>query len=104
MATKAPPATPELETTNKASIWGALLSRTLPSYHGPLPVGVCDLELPVPHETFGTFRHKHLKSDAVAGLSLDTVLYSIFYPTTDVPTSKKVIWFPKYADSHPHPL
>lgn len=93
-----PAETPEIETVSKVSLMGALLSRTLPAYHGPLPVGVCDLELPVPHETFGTFTHKKLQGDAVAGLSLDTVLYSIFYPTTDAPTTKKVIWFPKYAE------
>lgn len=86
---------PELETVSKMSPFGALLSRTLSNYHGRYAVGVCDLELPVPHETFGNFIHKKMEGDAKAGLSLDTVLYSVFYPTPDEKTMKKAVWFPK---------
>lgn len=89
---------PEVDTVGKHSPFGAMLSRTLPRYRGVFPVGVCDVELPVPHATFGNFTHKGMSDDhGSAGLSLDTVLYSIYYPTTDDTVSKKVIWFPKYV-------
>jgi platelet-activating factor acetylhydrolase len=97
MSNKLAAETPGLEEVSKSSIWGALISRTLPSYHGPLPVGVCDLELPVPPETFGTFLHTSFGKGSPAGLSLDTVFYSIFYPTTDEPTDKKAVYFPKWV-------
>ena len=73
-----------------------MISRTLPKYRGPFPVGVCDVELPVPRQTFGNFRHKSIDAEhGSAGLSLETVLYSIYYPTTGVGCNKKVVWFPK---------
>lgn len=88
---------PTLETVGKHSPFGAMLSRTLPNYQGPYDVGVIDVEIPVEQETFGNFTHKSMNSDAhgTAGLALETVLYSVYYPTTDRSVGKKVIWFPK---------
>lgn len=90
------PRQPEIETARKHSPFGAMISRTLPKYRGPFPVGVCDVELPAPQQTFGNFRHKSIDAEhGPAGLSLETVLYSIYYPTTDDNSNKRVVWFPK---------
>lgn len=91
------PSAPTLETVSKHSPFGAMLSRTLPNYRGEYDVGVCDVEVPVEPETFGNFTHKSIDPDehGSAGLSLETVLYSIYYPTTERSVHKKVIWFPK---------
>ena len=91
MATSEPPL---VEKVSKRSPFGALLTRTLPNYSGPYPVGVCDVELPVPRQTFGTFKHK-LMPESEAGLSMDTVLFTIFYPAGPRRSSKRVVWFPK---------
>ena len=89
------PESPRVEILSKRSPWGAILNRTLPSYGGPLPVGVCDVELPVPRKTFGAFAHKKMP-DAEAGLAMRTVLFSIFYPAQPGwSTTKRVAWFPK---------
>ena len=90
------PSQPVIETAGKHSPFGAMISRTLPKYRGQFPVGVCDVELPVPRETFGTFRHKSIDAEhGSAGISLETVLYSIYYPTTCGDCGKRVVWFPK---------
>lgn len=91
------PTPPQIETVHKKSPFGALLSRTLPAYGGQFPVGVCDVELPVPRQTFGTFRHKKIP-DAQAGLAMDTVLFTVFYPAEDGSSSQQVVWFPKYVE------
>ncbi|KAF8315425.1 hypothetical protein DL93DRAFT_2079195 [Clavulina sp. PMI_390] len=85
-----------LETVHKHSPFGAMLSRTLPSYRGPYDVGVCDVEVAVPPETFGNFTHKSIDptEHGAAGLALETVLYSIYYPTVQCSTKERVIWFP----------
>ncbi|KIM76004.1 hypothetical protein PILCRDRAFT_826858 [Piloderma croceum F 1598] len=89
------PEPPHVEILSKRSPWGAILNRTLPNYSGPLPVGVCDVELPVPRQTFGAFTHKKMP-DAEAGLAMHTVLFSIFYPAQQGwSTTKRVVWFPK---------
>ena len=88
------PEPPLVETVSKCSLFGSLLSRTLPEYSGPFSVGVSDVELPVPRQSFGTFTHRKLP-EREAGLQMDTVLFSLFYPTEDGPSSKHVVWFPK---------
>jgi platelet-activating factor acetylhydrolase len=88
------PEPPLVETVSKRSPFGALLSRTLPNYGGPFPVGVCDVELPVPRRKFGTFTHRQLPGSE-AGLSMDTVLFSIFYPAEPRSSNQRVVWFPK---------
>ena len=90
-----PAESPDVDTISKHSIFGALLSRTLPRYHGPLPVGVRDIEIPVAHQTFGNFMSKILGRGLRGGLSLDTVLYTVFYPTSQTESKDKVVWFPK---------
>ena len=89
------PQPPRVQTVSKRSPWGALLNRTLPNYSGPFPVGVCDVELPVPRQTFGTFIHRKVPG-AEAGLAMDTVLFSVFYPAQpNWTTPKRAVWFPK---------
>lgn len=86
---------PTVKTISKLSPFGALISRTLPQYKGNYPVGVFDIELPVREaRSIGSFRHKELHS-IEPGFQLDTVLFSVFYPTEE-PTvqSTKVVWFP----------
>ena len=88
------PEPPTVHEVPRRSPFGALLSRTLPSYTGPHDVGVCDLEIPVPRQTFGTFTHKRLP-DAKAGIAMDTVMFSLFYPCEHQEKPKPVVWFPK---------
>lgn len=90
-----PPEPPKLHSLSKHSPFGALLSRTLPNYTGKYDVGVCDIEIPVPRQTFGTFKHKNLPNSDVAGIALDTILFSLFYPCERQGKSKGVAWFPK---------
>ncbi|THH19534.1 hypothetical protein EUX98_g8754 [Antrodiella citrinella] len=90
-----PPECPQvIQTVHKRSPFGALLSRTLPNYSGHYPVGVCDVEVPIPKQSFGEFKHKSMP-DAAAGLTIDTVLFTLFYPTETVNTNQRVVWFPR---------
>ncbi|KAG8857646.1 hypothetical protein FRB96_005664 [Tulasnella sp. 330] len=93
---------PEVETVSAApkhSPFGALLSRALPRYTGAYKVGVTDIELPVPRRTFGNFKHKKL-SNAEAGLSMETVFFTLFYPSDpNANASGKVVWFPKLGQT-----
>ncbi|KAJ7731777.1 platelet-activating factor acetylhydrolase [Mycena metata] len=79
--------------SRKRATWGALVSRTLPKYSGPHPVGVCDVELPIPQQTFGTFAHKNLPN-APIGITIDTVLFSLFYPCQFDRKYGRALWFP----------
>lgn len=78
------------------SPFGTLLSRTLPKYTGPFHVGVYDMEIPVNRQTFGSFTHKEMPN-RTAGIALDTVLFSLFYPCEKPEKPKPVAWFPKYV-------
>ncbi|EKM51728.1 uncharacterized protein PHACADRAFT_127563 [Phanerochaete carnosa HHB-10118-sp] len=92
------PEPPKLQDVPKPSSFGALLSRTLPKYTGPFQVGVRDLEVPISRQTFGTFRHKHLPhSDA--GITVDTVLFTLFYPCRTQERPKHVVWFPRLSQT-----
>ncbi|EIW74323.1 hypothetical protein CONPUDRAFT_140472 [Coniophora puteana RWD-64-598 SS2] len=93
-------APPHLCTLSKRNVFGSLFSRTLPKYSGPYPVGVRDVELSIPTETFGDFRHKSMPNVS-AGLSIDTVLFSLFYPAEIDPKTKNknVVWFPRLAQT-----
>ena len=85
---------PRVASVSRRSPLGALLSRTLPSYGGPYRVGVCDIELPVPRKTFGTFTHKTL-SNTEAGLAMETVFFSVFYPAEKTSSTQRALWFPR---------
>lgn len=89
------PEPPKLHSVPRHSPFGALLSRTLPNYTGKYEVGVCDLEIPVSRRTFGTFKYKHMPDSDVAGIAMDTVLCSLFYPCERQEKQKGVAWFPK---------
>ncbi|KAH8919333.1 hypothetical protein BT69DRAFT_1224294 [Atractiella rhizophila] len=83
------------------SSFGALLTRTLPKYTGSYPVGVCDVELPIEPQTFGSFKHISMPS-LHAGLRIDSVLFSVFYPAKIDPSSGAtpgVAWFPKLGQT-----
>ena len=88
------PEPPKVHEVPRRSPFGALLSRTLPRYTGPHEVGVGDIEVPVPRQTFGTFTHKSI-SNAKAGIAMDTVMFSLFYPCEHQEKPKPVVWFPK---------
>lgn len=90
---------PKIKEVPRHSPFGALLSRTLPNYTGPHEVGVCDLEIPVPRQTFGTFTHKNIPKQK-AGIAVDTVLFTLFYPCEPQEKPKPVAWFPKYVSSN----
>ncbi|KAH8102144.1 platelet-activating factor acetylhydrolase, isoform II-domain-containing protein [Cristinia sonorae] len=90
-----PPEEPQvLQTVHKRSPFGALLSRTLPNYSGHYQVGVCDIEVPIPKQSFGNFKHRSMP-DATAGLTIDTVLFTLFYPAEPTQTNQRVVWFPR---------
>lgn len=79
----------------KKSRFGTFISRSLPEYTGPLPVGVCDIELPVPRQTFGSFQHAKMPGQS-ASLVMDSVLFSVFYPcVVGDGGHEKQVWFPK---------
>ncbi|KAJ6456663.1 platelet-activating factor acetylhydrolase [Mycena sanguinolenta] len=82
----------------KRATWDALVSRRLPEYSGPHPVGVCDVELPIPQQTFGTFAHKNLPK-APVGITIETVLFSLFYPCQVDRKYGHVLWFPHLAQT-----
>ncbi|OSD02126.1 alpha/beta-hydrolase [Trametes coccinea BRFM310] len=89
---------PKLQEISKHSPFGALLSRALPKYTGPFAVGVRDLEVPIPRQSFGTFRHKHMPH-VDAGIVVDTVLFTLFYPCEPQDNPKYVAWFPKLSQT-----
>ncbi|CAL1710013.1 unnamed protein product [Somion occarium] len=90
-----PPEVPQvLQTVHRRSPFGALLNRTLPAYSGPYQVGVCDVEVPIPRQCFGHFEHKSMP-DRDAGLTIDTVLFTLFYPAECTDTNQRVVWFPR---------
>ncbi|KAG1729727.1 platelet-activating factor acetylhydrolase [Suillus lakei] len=87
--------TPLVSSYPKRSALGALFSRTLPNYSGQYPVGVHDVELSIPKQSFGNFKHKSMP-DAEAGLTIDTVMFTLFYPATSPhDTSHQAVWFPR---------
>ncbi len=95
-----PPSTSEgpqtIQVVNKRSPFGAILSRTLPSYTGAHAVGVCDIEVPIRKQKFGYFEHKSMPSRGV-GLTVDTVFFTMFYPAVENETNCRVVWFPRYV-------
>ncbi|KZP11135.1 hypothetical protein FIBSPDRAFT_962570 [Athelia psychrophila] len=81
------------------SRFGTFLTRSLPEYTGPLPVGVRDIELPVPRQTFGSFQHAKMPGQG-ASLVMDSVLFSVFYPCVQGDSKhEKQIWFPKFEQT-----
>ncbi|EIN06804.1 hypothetical protein PUNSTDRAFT_54174 [Punctularia strigosozonata HHB-11173 SS5] len=94
LAPEPPQDAPRVHQAPKRSAFGSLLSRTLPQYSGPFPVGVCDVEIPVEPQTFGSFRHKSMP-DAPAGLALETVMFTLFYPAEAPKHPVPAVWFPK---------
>lgn len=83
-----------LQEMNKRSPFGALLNRTLPSYSGFYNVGVRDVEVPIPRQSFGSFKHKSMP-EADGGLTIDTVLFTLFYPSEPTKSNTRVVWFPR---------
>lgn len=78
------------------SKFGTLLSRRLPNYTGRYPVGTLDVEYPLDEpRRVGTFKHRKLHSDAPAGIEVETVLFSIFYPCEVGTDGPGVQWFPR---------
>lgn len=90
------PEVPLIKTKPRKSPFGSLLSRTLPQYSGEYAVGVCDVEVPTARQTFGNFKHKSMP-DAAAGLAMDSVLFTLFYPIEQPKKPNPVVWFPRYV-------
>ncbi|WVW81392.1 hypothetical protein I302_103384 [Kwoniella bestiolae CBS 10118] len=94
------PAAPKVSNPYTHSRFGTLFSRQLPDYTGSYPVGVLDVEFPIEPQTIGSFRHKKLHTAGQAGIEIDTVLFSLFYPCqTEVQGAqsegKGTVWFPR---------
>ncbi|CAN8101330.1 unnamed protein product [Discula destructiva] len=63
--------------------WREQLFHDLPHYTGPFNVGYLEMELPAKNpQTFS-----HIKREHKHALQLDTVLFSIYYPTSDDPAA-----------------
>ncbi|KAK6904816.1 hypothetical protein I203_105634 [Kwoniella mangroviensis CBS 8507] len=92
------PAAPKVSNPYTHSRFGTLFSRQLPNYTGIYPVGVLDVEFPIEPQTIGSFRHKKLHTAGQAGIEIDTVLFSLFYPCDLESGSKETkgtVWFPR---------
>ncbi|KAG6331534.1 hypothetical protein ID866_7554, partial [Astraeus odoratus] len=85
--------TPHIATISKRSPYGALFTRTLPHYGGEYRVGVRDVEIPVPRQSFGNFKHKSILAEA--GITIDTVMFTLFYPTDSEGNDHQIVWFPR---------
>lgn len=72
--------------------WRERIFHSLPYYTGPYNVGYLEVELPA--EKPRTF--SRIKREKKHALQLDTVLFSIYYPTNDDPeTGARVPWLPR---------
>ncbi|KUI57115.1 Platelet-activating factor acetylhydrolase 2, cytoplasmic [Cytospora mali] len=72
--------------------WRENLVHTLPYYTGPYSVGYLEIELPA--ENPRTF--SHIRRDNRHALQLDTVLFSVFYPTNADPKAEhRPPWLPR---------
>ena len=70
-----------------------LLASNLPRYTGPYAVGTIDIEAPCEQRGISPFK---LKGSGDPSLPLDTVLFSLYYPATDLRKSKpRHYWVPK---------
>lgn len=71
-----------------------LLASNLPQYTGPYAVGTIDIESPVEHQrAISGFKRKDTGEPA---FPLDTVLFSLYYPATNLRQSKTLHnWIPK---------
>ncbi|CED82891.1 Phospholipase A2 (platelet-activating factor acetylhydrolase in humans) [Phaffia rhodozyma] len=89
--------TPAFTAVHGHSPWGALLSRSMPTYSGEHKVGVRDAEFMVEKETKGTFARRHVEGqEPKIGFELETVMFTLFYPCKpEKGQSSKVIWFPR---------
>lgn len=65
--------------------WRERIFHSLPSYTGPYSVGYLELELPVDQPSQAYAPRKYKRHDKHA-LQLETVLFSIYYPTTTCTT------------------
>lgn len=76
--------------------WRDRFVHTLPYYTGPYAVGYMEMELPVDDpRTFSRIKRQHKHA-----LRLDTVLFSMYYPSTldpeaDPKTQSRVPWLPR---------
>ncbi|KAK7683715.1 hypothetical protein QCA50_013091 [Cerrena zonata] len=51
-------------------------------------------KVPIEKQSFGHFTHKSMP-DADTGLTIDTVLFTLFYPAESEDTNQRVVWFPR---------
>lgn len=72
--------------------WRERVFHSLPYYTGPYNVGYLEVELPATKpQTFS-----RIKRENKHALQLDTVLFSVYYPTVDNPeTGARVPWLPR---------
>ncbi|KAK0731148.1 platelet-activating factor acetylhydrolase, isoform II-domain-containing protein [Lasiosphaeris hirsuta] len=70
------------------------LLHSLPAYTGPYDVGFLEIELPArAPRSFAS----HIKRNGVPALQLDTVLFSVYYPSSRPPdkSARAVTWLPR---------
>lgn len=75
--------------------WSPLLASKLPKYTGPHEVGAIDVEVPVQEPR--KIVEATFKKDGTPAFELDTVLFTLYYPTIkgSRPQKSKHKWFPK---------
>ncbi|ORY35650.1 platelet-activating factor acetylhydrolase, isoform II-domain-containing protein [Naematelia encephala] len=98
------PKAPKVSSPSSHSRFGTLWSRRLPLYSGEHDVGVLDIEYPIARQRIGSFRHKKLHTSEPAGIEIDTVLFSLFYPcnvsyesTWEKGRGRGALWFPRFG-------
>ncbi|KAI3399982.1 hypothetical protein diail_5138 [Diaporthe ilicicola] len=72
--------------------WRERVFHALPYYTGPYSVGYLEIELPVDEpRSFSRIKREHRPA-----LQLDTVLFSVYYPTNGDPAAEhRVLWLPR---------
>lgn len=83
---------PVLPPRRPPKTWRERIFHSLPDYTGPYNVGYLEVELPA--EQPRTF--SKIKRHGQHALQLETVLFSIYYPTNDDPKAgARVPWLPR---------
>lgn len=72
-----------------------LVTRSLPKYTGSSAVGLIDLEVPIAKQTIGDFKRK---GEEQAGFLLETVKFSVFYPT-NAKKGSNPSWMPDFGQT-----
>lgn len=88
------PQAQKISASQSHSRLGTLWSRQLPEYTGDYSVGAVDVEVPIEAQRIGNFQHRKLPGTD-AGIEIDTVLFTLFYPCEPADRELGAVWFPR---------